>query len=146
MYAQGHASAFGVGIRDEFLNGFLLMTDSMLEDFDFSPCYAVDLELNGSELTDLDIFNIAAYNDMWGQELEEPLVAITNIPLSDNTVSFLGTNGKTLRINLNGKKTSLIKFNISDELKEHLTPDGRILYATIIGKCDLNHYMGNVTP
>lgn len=146
MYAQGHANAFGVGIKDEFLPGFRIMTDAMLENFDFSPCYSVDLELDGTQLTDLDIFNIASYNDMWGQELDEPLVAITNIPLKDGTIAFLGSNGKTLRISLDGKKTNLIKFNISDELKEHLNPDGGVLYATVIGKCDLNHYMGNVTP
>jgi len=83
---------------------------------------------------------------MWGQELEEPLIALTNIPLKENTISFLGSNGKTLRINLDGKKTNLIKFNISDNFKDEVNPDGGILYATVIGKCDLNHYMGNVTP
>lgn len=145
-YAQGHANAFGVGIRDEFINGFIIQTDEMLKDFDFSPCYTVDLELDYQDLKDLDVFNIASYNDMWGQELDEPLIAIKNVPLKEGTISFLGTNQKTMRIVLDGKKTTLIKFNASDELKSLANPDGGILYATIIGKCNLNHYMGNVTP
>lgn len=145
-YAQGHANAFGVGIRDEFINGFMIQTDEMLKDFDFSPCYSVDLELDYQDLKDLDVFNIASYNDMWGQELDEPLIAIKNVPLKEGTISFLGTNQKTMRIVLDGKKTTLIKFNASDELKSLANPDGGILYATIIGKCNLNHYMGNVTP
>jgi single-stranded DNA-specific DHH superfamily exonuclease len=118
----------------------------MLKDFDFSPCYTVDLELDYQDLKDLDVFNIASYNDMWGQELDEPLIAIKNVPLKEGTISFLGTNQKTMRIVLDGKKTTLIKFNASDELKSLANPDGGILYATIIGKCNLNHYMGNVTP
>lgn len=145
-YAQGHANAFGVGICDEFINEFVIQTDEMLKDFDFSPCYSVDLELDYQDLKDLDIFNIASYNDMWGQELDEPLIAIKNVPLKEETISFLGTNQKTMRIVLDGKKTTLIKFNASDELKSLANPNGGILYATIVGKCNLNHYMGNVTP
>lgn len=146
IYAQGHASAFGIGITADNLQPFIDKTNELLKDFDFSPCYFVDLEIDYQDLKDLDVFNIASYNEMWGQELEEPLIALTNIPLKENTISFLGSNGKTLRINLDGKKTNLIKFNISDNFKDEVNPDGGILYATIIGKCDLNHYMGNVTP
>ena len=146
IYAQGHASAFGIGITADNLQPFIDKTNELLKDFDFSPCYFVDLEIDYQDLKDLDVFNIASYNEMWGQELEEPLIALTNIPLKENTISFLGSNGKTLRINLDGKKTNLIKFNISDNFKDEVNPDGGILYATVIGKCDLNHYMGNVTP
>ena len=145
-YAQGHASAFGAGIKDENINKFLETTDELLKDFDFSPCYRVDLELDYGELQDLDVFNIASYNDMWGQELDEPLIAIKHVPIKDSTVAFLGANQKTLRITLDGKKTNLIKFNITPEMKETLNANGQVLYATIIGKCNLNHYMGNVTP
>ena len=146
IYAQGHASAFGIGITADNLQPFIDKTNELLKDFDFSPCYFVDLEIDYQDLKDLDVFNIASYNEMWGQELEEPLIALTNIPLKENTISFLGSNGKTLRINLDGKKTNLIKFNISDNFKDEVNPDGGILYATVIGKCDLNHYMGNITP
>lgn len=145
-YAQGHASAFGTGIKDENIEDFLNLTDSLLENFDFSPCYSVDLEINYEILEDLDVFNIASYNDMWGQDLDQPLIALTNVPLKEGTFSFVGQNQKTLRINLENHKTTLIKFNVSDGLKELLDPGIGILYATIIGKCDLNHYMGNVTP
>lgn len=145
-YAQGHANAFGIGIMGCNLKPFIAETNERLKEFDFSPCYFVDLELDYNLLQDLDIFNIASYNDMWGQELDEPLIAIKNVPIKTETLSILGSNQKTIRINLDGKKTSLIKFNASDELKDKLNPNGGVLYATIIGKCDLNHYMGSVTP
>ena len=118
----------------------------LLKDFDFSPCYTVDLELDYNLLQDLDIFNIASYNDIWGQDLDEPLLAIKNVPVKSSTLSLLGANQKTVRISLDGKKTNLLKFNASDELRAALNPNGGILYVTIIGKCNLNHYMGNVTP
>ena len=145
-YAEGHASAFGVGIRDDKLNKFIAVTNELLKDFDFSPCYTVDLELDYSLLQDLDVFNIAYYNDIWGQDLDEPLIAIKNVPVKSDTLALLGSNQKTVRISLDGKKTNLIKFNTSDELRAALNPNGGILYVTIIGKCNLNHYMGNITP
>lgn len=145
-YAQGHANAFGIGIMGCNLRPFIAETNEQLKEFDFSPCYFVDLELDYNLLQDLDIFNIASYNDMWGQDLDEPLLAIKNVPIKEETMSILGANQKTIRINLEGKKTNLIKFNATDELKDKLNPNGGTLYATIIGKCDLNHYMGLVTP
>lgn len=146
LYAEGHASAFGCGITEENLQAFVDKTNELLKDFDFSPCYMVDLILDGRMINDNEIFNIASYNDIWGQELSEPLIAIENIPLNADTIHFLGANQKTLRINLEGKKTNMIKFNISDEDKAVLDPNGGVLTATIIGKCDMNYYMGTATP
>ena len=52
-----------------------------------------------------------------------------------------------MRITEPERRTNMIKFNLKDEEKTLLTPpDGGFLILTIIGKCDLNHYMGNVTP
>jgi len=43
--AQGHASAFGASIADKNFNRFIEITNKELSDFDFSPCYYVDLEV-----------------------------------------------------------------------------------------------------
>jgi len=40
----------------------------------------------------------------------------------------------------------MIKFHMKDEEKESLNPQGGTLTLTVIGKCSLNHYNGNVTP
>ena len=34
---------------------------------------------------------------MWGQDLDEPLLAIKNIPIKDETLSVLGANQKTIK-------------------------------------------------
>ena len=147
MYAEGHASAFGIGIREENLNKFIEKTNELLKDFDFTPCYFVDLILDWNKINDNEIFNIASYSDIWGQQLDEPLIAFTNIPVSSNNIAFLGANERTLRITHPERKTNMIKFNLKDNDKIALAPpDGGFLTLTIIGKCDLNHYMGNVTP
>lgn len=146
IYAEGHASAFGIGIAEENYNKFIEKTNELLANFDFTPCYFVDLILDWNKLSDNEIFNIASYNDIWGQQLDEPMIAFTNIPVTKDNIAFLGSNEKTLRITLPERRTNMIKFNIKDAEKTLLNPGEGVLTMTIIGKCELNHYMGNATP
>ena len=146
QYAQGHASAFGCAIVEENFDAFIEKTNELLADFDFTPCYYVDLELNGDLLQSNDIFEIASNNDIWGQGMDEPLIAITNLSVNKNNLAFIGQNGKTLRINIPNKKISMIKFNINDEDKLMLDPEDGTLNLTVIGKCALNNFNGTQTP
>ena len=146
MYAEGHASAFGIGIRDIDLKKFIDKTNELLKDFDTTPCYFVDLEVSADQLTDNEVFAIGSNADIWGQGLDEPLIAITNIRLTADDIHYLGEKKNTLKLTFPGRKTSMLKFNIKDEDKEALNPGDGTITITAIGKCGLNHYMGNVTP
>lgn len=146
MYAEGHASAFGIGIREENLETFIDKTNELLKDFDTTPCYFVDLEVTADQLNDNEVFAIGSNSDIWGQGLEEPLIAITNIRLTADDIHYMGEKKNTLKLTFPGRRTSMLKFNIKDEEKEKLDPSQGTITITAIGKCSLNHYMGNVTP
>lgn len=146
MYAEGHASAFGIGIREENLQDFINKTNELLKDFDTTPCYFVDLEVTADQLNDNEVFAIGSNSDIWGQGLEEPLIAITNIRLTADDIHYMGEKKNTLKLTFPGRRTSMLKFNIKEEEKEILDPGGGAITITAIGKCSLNHYMGNVTP
>ena len=146
MYAEGHASAFGIGIREENLQTFINKTNELLKDFDTTPCYFVDLEVTADQLNDNEVFAIGSNSDIWGQGLEEPLIAITNIRLTADDIHYMGEKKNTLKLTFPGRRTSMLKFNIKEEEKEILDPGGGAITITAIGKCSLNHYMGNVTP
>lgn len=146
VYAEGHASAFGVCIREENLQAFINKTNELLKDFDTTPCYFVDLEVTADQLNDNEVFAIGSNSDIWGQGLEEPLIAITNIRLTADDIHYLGEKKNTLKLTFPGRRTSMLKFNIKEEEKEILDPGGGAITITAIGKCSLNHYMGNVTP
>lgn len=144
--AQGHASAFGASIPAENFDDFIRITNEQLADFDFSPCYLVDLEVTTEQLSDSEVFAIGSNADLWGQGLEEPLIAITDIKINADSIQYLGNDKKTLKLTFPGRRTSMIKFHIKDEEKELLDPQGGTLTLTAIGKCTLNHFNGNVTP
>lgn len=144
--AQGHQSAFGCVIEANKFDDFILETNNQLSTFDFSPCYLVDLETSADQLTDQDVFTIASNADIWGQGLDEPLIAITDIKITSDSIQWLGSDKKTLKLTFPGRKTNMIKFHIKDEEKELLDPQGGTLTLTAIGKCALNHFNGNITP
>ena len=146
LYNEGHASAFGSGITAENLPLFIEKTNELLKDFDTTPCYFVDLEVSAEELTDNEVFTIGSNNDIWGQGLEEPLIAITNIRLTADDIHYMGEKQNTLKLTFPGRRTSMLKFNIKDEEKEAIDPKDGTITITAIGKCSLNHYMGSVTP
>lgn len=141
-----HASAFGIGIKEENLEKFVSTTNELLKDFDTTPCYFVDLEVSAEQLTDNEVFAIASNSDIWGQGLEEPLIAITDIRLTADDIHYMGEKKNTLKLTFPGRKTSMLKFNIKDDEKDMLDPKDGTITITAIGKCSLNHYMGNVSP
>ena len=146
QYASGHQSAFGASIEKKYFDQFVEVTDELLKDFDFSPCYQVDLEVSADMLTDNDVFAIGANADLWGQAMNEPLIAITNIKIDKDSIQYMGQSKDTLKLTFPNRKTNMIKFHIKEEDKEMLDPGDGTLVLTAIGKCTLNHYNGNVTP
>ena len=140
-----HANAFGIGISAENLEPFTEKTNELLKDFNTTPCYLVDLEVPADQLTSQEVFEIASNNDIWGQGLDEPLIAITNIRITNNNLRFMGEKQNTVKFNLPGSNIPIIKFNLTDEEKDSLSPNGGVITLNVIGKCNLNFYMGNVS-
>lgn len=147
MYAEGHQGAFGVGILDENFAEFIETTNRLLENVKFEQLYMVDFIFDVSELTDSIVYEIANYNDIWGQNLKEPLILINNVRVTKNALRFMGSNGKTMRIDIPNSKISFIKFFIKDEEKEELDPaENGYLLLDIIGTFQKNVFNGYVSP
>ena len=146
MYAEGHANALGVGITDEWFNTFIEYSNRELAEFDFTPCYKVDFIFSGSDFRGMDIVEIAELKTLWGQGVDEPLVAIEHINVyAGNVVLMSPDKSPTLKITLpNG--TSLIKFKSSQEEYEKLRSETGCVTINVVGKCERNVWNGTVTP
>ena len=82
---------------------------------------------------------------MWGQGIEEPYVALTNIKVTKSNVQLMSPDkNPTLKITL-PNKTSLIKFKSSQEEYERLISAGLIMIDAV-GRCERNIWNGNITP
>ena len=146
LYAEGHANALGVGIADINFDRFIEYSNQALADFDFTPCYKVDFIFYGDDFRGNDIVEIAELKSLWGQGVEEPLVAIEHINIHNGNVVLMSPDkSPTLKITLpNG--TSLIKFKSSKEEYEKLHSETGCITINVVGKCERNIWNGIVSP
>lgn len=145
MYAEGHAMAFGIGFTPDQLTDFkLLMTTKPM---DITKSYDVDFVFQMSDNFDVDILDVAKYDEMWGQGLTQPMVVIKNISLKKDDILLQGKG--TLKLKLGNHRTTCIKFggtDIYNELQSLFPSDDATIKLNLIGTCDLNDWGGNITP
>ena len=143
-WAQGHANAFGCSISNEKIAHFIAVTNFLLGEFDFSPVYNVDFIYDSKRLNDIDIIGLASYEALWGQGVDEPMVAIENIRVSKSNLIRLGEKKDTLKITLaNG--VELVKFKSSDEEYQLLYSDLGCVIINVVGRCSINTWAGETT-
>ena len=141
-YGQGHANAFGVGIKDSNIDAFLNYCNDTLKDFDFTPNYKVDFIIDAKKLTDskFDLYNLTEYDDIWGQEVEQPKIAVENINITADNIQLM--KGTTLKIMTSGETdVSFIKFKVTEQEFENLNPSATgCVTIDVIGVCERNSY------
>ena len=146
MYAEGHASAFGSGVLDVNFKKLIQYTNEQLKDYDFAPSYKVDYIFKYDDMNVSDILDIASLNSVWGQGVEEALVAIERIKVNKDNIRLMSADkNPTLKITLpNG--ISVIKFRSSKEEYEALCSELGCVTINIVGKCERNIWNGIVSP
>lgn len=143
-FAEGHAQAFGVKIKDSNCAPLIEYINKALKNFDFSPCYKIDFIYNVNLFNSKDILQIADLKSLWGKGVEEPLVLIQDLKITKNNLHLMSPDNKpTLKINLS-KDIEIIKFKSSKEEYENLLSDGYTL-INVIGKCSKNEWNGKIT-
>lgn len=145
MYAEGHANAFGFGIRDKAIKEFIDYCNIYLAYTSFEPCYHVDFIFSADNFNGNEIIEIAELKSLWGQGVDEPYIALENVKVINNNITLMSPNkNPTLKITLpNG--TSLIKFKSSQEEFESLKTDGMII-LNVVGRCERNVWNGRISP
>ena len=141
-YTAGHANAGGVGIVDRNIDAFLDYCNTALKDFDFTPNYKVDFIIDAKKLSEskYDLYNLTEYDDIWGQEVEQPKIAIENLVITKDNIQLF--KGSTLKIMASGEPdVSFVKFKVTEQEAELLTPpDLGCVTINVIGVCERNSY------
>ena len=145
-YAEGHQNAFGLSIEKDNVKDFIEQTDLVFKDMSTEPIYLVDYIYEGEHVNPQNILDIANLKDIWGQGMDEALVAIKDLKITKTMITLMGLNkGKpTLKIAL-PNKVNLIKFGSSQEEYDNLCANGYVK-IDIVGRCGANEWMGNINP
>lgn len=144
--AEGHANAFGFGIYEKDFEDFITWSDNQLKDIEFSPSYKVDFIYSMSDINSKDILELGNSKYLWGQNIDEPLIAVENVAVTNDMISLMSRDkNPTLKIQLpNG--VTCIKFKSSEEELEDLFSELGCVSINLIGKPEVNRYFGSVTP
>ena len=143
-YVQGHANAAGCSIKDKDLEAFHSYANEELSTIDFGEgVYDVNFVRAAADpdLEDL-IFDLAEYEDVWGQNNPEALIYIHDLNITKNDIQILGRNKDTIKIVKFG--IAYMKFFAKDMIKE--LEDFNEIKINLVGKPNLNEWMGNYTP
>lgn len=146
MYAEGHANAFGIGIKDEDISAFIASTNSALDGFDFTPIYNVDFIYKADELTPDEVIDIAGMKSLWGQGVEEAEIAVEGIKVHKDNIRILSPDkNPTLKIMLpNG--INFMKFRSSEEEYDKLYSELGYVTINIVGECERNIWNNKISP
>ena len=144
--AEGHPNAFGIGIYDCDFDKFVEWSDEQLKNIEFSPSYKVDFIYSMSTLNSKDILELGDAKYLWGQSVDEPLIAVENVAVTKDMISLMARDkNPTLKIQLpNG--VTCIKFKSSEEELENLYSESGCVTINLVGKTEVNRYFNNVTP
>lgn len=145
-YAVGHPNAFGLQLHEEAIPAFISLTDDVLKDMSDEAIYYVDYIFKGKNVDGSVILQIADMANYWGSEINEPFVAIEHLKVTSSMVEIYRKTTNTIKISLDNG-ISIMKFNADEELCEKLTTNNTgYMEMDIVGKCNRNEFLGNVTP
>ena len=146
-YCSGHKFAFGVSIKNENFDDFTSFANERLKNTTFDTSYTVDKIYQPDKLDKEEIIEVANLKTIWGQGIEEPLIAIENIKIALENITLMSPDKHpTLKILLpNG--IELIKFRSSREEFESLCNNGvGCSYINVVGKCEKNEWNYTINP
>lgn len=137
-----HASAAGIGLRQDNIPAFISYMNDFFKDFDFSPKYDVDFIVNAKRIEEnkYDFYNIMDYSALWGQQVEQPLFVIEDLNITKDSMTVM--KGPTLKFTMPGNSDiSIIKFKATEEEIELLTPsDSGCVRINVVGVCERNSF------
>lgn len=149
-YASGHPLAFGVAFPAENTQKIIAYFENKLSGIDLTVSEKVDFvfDADDPEICDM-IEELTMYENIWGQNIDAPKIAIKNVKMGCGKMSLIGSKKNTLKIAY--PFYELINFNSSeaeyDSLK--LPYDGIEQYYTATVIChspSVNEFAGTRTP
>mgnify|MGYP001622860844 FL=1 len=128
------------------MNDFVLAANQLLKDIDEESVYLVDKIYNEKNVDSDDILAIAALGNLYGKDVEEPLIAIEKLKITKNMITLLSPDkNPTLRITL-PNKINIMKFKSSVDEYESLSPtDEGYIKINLVGSCNKNVWNGNIS-
>ena len=147
---RGHANAFGiVGLEIDKKEEALNRLNDILQDVEYDSTYRVDFIMDIDDVSIKIITDLARLEDIIGQGIDEPMLAVENISLTKDQFEIFGKNEDTISFMIDDIK--YIQFRckegnpLYDWLQNAWDENDRVTF-NIVGKPSINEYNGVRTP
>lgn len=148
-FGKGHANAFGVNLdldkKDEAIN----VMNNILRDVEYDSTYRVDFILDIEDVGIKLITELAKFEDIVCQGIEEPMLAVENISLTKDCFEIFGKNEDTISFTINEIKYIQFKCKEGNPLYDWIQnawDENDSVTFNIVGKPSINEYNGVRTP
>ena len=143
-YCTGHDEAFGAAIDKRKLEQFYNISNEELKDLSFGEdCFEVNFIRAAADRDIADIiFEVNKYEDIWSQGVAEPRLYIHDININKSDIQIMGKNKDTVKFNKFG--VDYIKFHAEDFIND--IQQYNEIKLEIVGKGNINEWMGNTSP
>ena len=140
-----HQSAFGIGIKKEYIKDAIQVINNKLKDIDATKTYTVDFVINANDLDVSFIRDINNLKSYYGQGFTEPFVYVKNIEFNSDDVIVMGKDKNSWKVIVNDD-IAIIKFKCKEDDKILNIENDKNVKMNIIGKCSISEYKGILTP
>lgn len=148
-FGKGHANAFGVNLdldkKDEAIN----VMNNILRDVEYDSTYRVDFILDIEDVGIKLITELAKFEDIVCQGIEEPMLAVENISLTKDCFEIFGKNEDTISFTIDEIKYIQFKCKEGNPLYDWIQnawDENDSVTFNIVGKPSINEYNGVRTP
>ena len=148
-FGKGHANAFGVNLdldkKDEAIN----VMNNILRDVEYDSTYRVDFILDIEDVGVKLITELARFEDIVCQGIEEPMLAVENISLTKDCFEIFGKNEDTISFTIDEIKYIQFKCKEGNPLYDWIQnawDENDSVTFNIVGKPSINEYNGVRTP
>lgn len=151
-FAQGHEGAFGVSFAEEDLDKIISYFNDTLDSTDLQKSIEYDLELEASDIEEMDIKQVEKFSKIVGQGFPEPKFLVKGLvaeegytqKLGNHVRAVMGSNKDTVKI-ICEDEFALMKFRTQDtyaqDIETHFYDKSN--FATeidAIGSLNLNRF------
>ena len=146
----GHPSAFGINLDLDKVDEANKRFNELLKDIEYDATYIVDYIFDCNELDPSFLIEMAKFDDIVAQGVNEPLIAVENIELIREDISLIGKTSNTLKFTLpNG--IEFVQFFCKDGMalydwvNETWDSEDSIV-INVVGQPGINDFNGVRTP
>ena len=148
-FGKGHANAFGINLELNKVDEAMKAMNNILKDVKYDSTYKVDFILDVKDMSIKLITDLARFEDIVCQGIEDPMLAVENISLTKDCFEIFGKNEDTISFMIDEIKYIQFRCKEGNRIYDWIQnawDENDCITFNIVGKPSINEYNGVRTP